>query len=298
MTSILKITLTALCILASNALRTNAQLPETDIFIAEMQKKSGQWQFSQPINMTKKAGYDNQPFFTKDGNAFYFTGIHDDTTQSELYVCDLLKREVKKFTRTKTSEYSPQLTPDGQGISVVRVDADSGQRLYVIPVNEARIANHIDKTDSVGYYCWLQDSTVAMFILGNPNYLVVLHTNTGQKIRIDDSIGRCLKMDKNRTALYYVKKHDEKSSEIRKLNLNDYSTEIICKTVPGSEDFEFLPDGSLVMGSKGKLMIRDTSSNEWLELADFTSTVSDFYRITTDPTGRFIALVAYIGTKP
>ncbi|MEY4593720.1 MAG: hypothetical protein RIQ47_130, partial [Bacteroidota bacterium] len=49
-----------------------AQLPETDIFISEMTISDGIYSFSQPINMTRRKGYDNQPAFSADGTSFYF----------------------------------------------------------------------------------------------------------------------------------------------------------------------------------------------------------------------------------
>ena len=158
-----------------------AQLPDTDIFIADMKITDTAITFSKAINMTRRKGYDNQPYFSRDGLSFYFTAINNDTTQSDIYRCDMFRKTIVKVTATPTSEYSPQLSPDGTMLGVVRVDADSGQRFYSIPMNDSRISLHIDHSDSIGYFAWLTDSTIAMFILGKTNSLQILNTISGDR---------------------------------------------------------------------------------------------------------------------
>lgn len=281
------------------SLAVAAQLPDTDIFLSQVSKSGDNYTFSSPVNMTKRKGYDNQPSFTPDGNAFYFVSINQDTTQSDVYKADLIERKVSRVSATKESEYSPVLTPDKNGISVVRVDADSGQRFYIIPTNDFKVANHVDHSDSIGYYVWISDSSIAMFVLGaEANSLQLLDIKSGKRTFITNSIGRCMKTDRNRRFLYFTDKSDSSKVSVCKMDLMTEKYSRVATAINGSEDFEVLPDGSFLMGSKGKLYRQFPGGDEWKVQADFSSVLNDFYRLVLDPTGRLLALVAYTGKKP
>ena len=273
-----------------------AQLPDTDIFIADMKLSDTGITFSKAVNMTRRNGYDNQPFFSQDGLSFYFTAINKDTTQSDIYRCDMFKKTIVKVTSTPTSEYSPQLSPDGTMLGVVRVDADSGQRFYSIPVNDTRISMHVDHSDSIGYFTWLTDSTIAMFILGETNSLQLLNNISGERTYIAPSIGRCLKTDFKREYLYFTNKGID--TTIQRLHLTDFKIEKVTDVISGSEDFAVLKDNSLLMGKSGVLYHWSTAQPIWNPVADFKPSLTDFYRISVSPSNDRIAVVAFTGKKP
>ncbi len=274
------------------------QLPDTDIFISEITYEGTKLSFSTPVNMTRRKGYDNQPTFSQDGLSFYFVSINKDTTQSDIYNCDLVKHTVNRFTKTTESEYSPRLTPYKEYLSVVRVDADSGQRFYLIPLADPRVAKNVYNSDSIGYYSWLSDSLIAMFVLGPTNSLQVLNIFSGEKKVYNTSIGRCLKSDLKRNELLFVDKTDTTQIMIRRMNIISRKIEPVVAVIPGSEDFEILADGTLLMGHDGKLYTWRTGETYWHQQVDFRPVINDFYRIVVDPTGKRIALVAYTGAKP
>ncbi|MFM9051987.1 MAG: TolB family protein, partial [Bacteroidota bacterium] len=262
----------------------------------ELSWENGTPAVKSPVNMTKKAGYDNQPCFNKDGKSFFFTAIHQDTTQSDIYYCDLEKRTIGKFTKTPVSEYSPQLSPDGSLLGVVRVDADSGQRFYTIPVEEPRMAFHHEGSDSIGYFTFLTDTTIAMFILGEQGSLQLLELPSGQRKKICASIGRCMKTDKERKNLYFMDKTVEPI--IMRMDVYTSAFESVAKPISGSEDFEILKDGSIIMGSDGKLFRLEKEAVDWVLIADLSASVGQFYRIAVDADNKRIAFVAYSGKRP
>ncbi len=276
----------------------HAQLPDTDIFLCDMKKDSAGWHFSKPVNLTRRKGYDNQPEFTADGRSFYFVSINQDTTQSDIYRCDFTRMRVERVTRTPESEYSPRRTPDSSWISVVRVDADSGQRFYVIPVSNTRVSSSVYGSDSIGYYTWVSDSVIAMFVLGTPPTLQLLNVHTGKRTPLAASIGRCLKTDSEKHGLYFTDKSDSITTWIKRYDLSNGTITSVTSTLTGSEDFELLPDGSLLLGNAGILYAWANDKPSWTPVADFKQELGDFYRIVVDPTGHRIAVVAYTGEKP
>jgi Tol biopolymer transport system component len=274
-----------------------AQLPDTDIFIADIKDEAGNLSFSQPINITNRKGYDNQPYFSSDGKSILYVA-YKDSIQSDIFKYNLTTKKTSQLTNTPESEYSPNLIPDGKSISVVRVDKDSGQRFYTIPFNDLSSAHLIKGSDSIGYYCWLNDSSVAMFILGDVMSLQILNTNTSERKWIASDIGRCMKLSPDKTKMYFVLKQNPTEWSIFQFEIATNKMNKVISTLTGSEDFAVMPDESLLMGSEGKLYLNKSGSSEWKVVADFTSSLKDFYRITINPKADKIALVSFTGKKP
>src|SRR5205814_8188927 len=99
---------------------------------------------------------------------------------------------VARVTTTPESEYSPSITPDGAGISVVRVERDSTQRLWRFPVDGGPPAVLLEKIKPVGYYAWLDSSTVALYVLGTPDTLEIADIRTRTARVVTTDIGRSL----------------------------------------------------------------------------------------------------------
>ena len=275
---------------------TLAQVPDTDIFLCSLKFDNGKFTFSPPENITNRVGYDNQPSFSPDGTTILYVSVVD-SNQSDIYSYDIKSKKRNRLTSTRESEYSPVYTPDGKYISVVRVDADSGQRFYKYPSGDLLHPILVKHTDSIGYSCWLSDSTLAMFILGNANTLQVLNLNTGQRTLIASDIGRCFKLSPDKKKMYFVLKSNANESYIYTLDCKTFAMERIAPTIPGNEDYAVLPNGELLMGNEGKLYILN-ATQEWKIIADFTRVMNSFYRLALSTDGTRLALVTYTGKKP
>lgn len=275
---------------------TIAQLPETDIFLCRIKKDSSKYIFSKPENITDRKGYDNQPCFSPDGKKLLYVSLND-STQSDIYSYDLKAQVSVQFTETKESEYSPSFTKDRKAISVVRVDLDSGQRFYRLPLNNAGNTELVKNTDSIGYACWLSKTQLAMFIIGPANTLQIINIENSERILIASDIGRCMKLFPDETKMYFVLKSSPSEWYIYSMDCKNYSLTRIAPTLPNCEDFAILPDGSLIMGSQGKLFVYGDNS-EWKVIADFTNELTDFYRLAVNKDGTLLALVAFAGKKP
>ncbi len=278
--------------------QTRAQLPDTDIFLADIKNDHGRISFGNPVNITNRKGYDNQPCFTPDSKSILFVAV-PDTTQADIYKYDLQSKKITQLTNTKESEYSPNYSPDGKNISVVRVDSDAGQRFYNLPLNKIENAQLVKGTDAIGYYLWLNDSSLAMFILGDAMTLQVLNIRTHEQNLIASDIGRCLKLSPDKKSLLFVIKQNKTEWSIFKMDIVSHVMSMVIATLKDNEDFAVMKDGTFLMGSEGKLyQYKQGEDNEWKMIADFSSTLKYFYRIAISPKGDRIALVAYSGTKP
>src|SRR6266852_3927806 len=156
---------------------TPAATPSSsDIFIIDVTKHNGQMKFGEPKKITDMVGYNNQPFFLPDGQGILYTSIRDK--QADIYRYDIRGGATTQITQTPESEYSPTLMPDRQSISVVRVEADGTQRLWKFPLTGGPPSLILENVKPVGNHLWIGDHTLALFILGKPNSLLIVEART------------------------------------------------------------------------------------------------------------------------
>jgi Tol biopolymer transport system component len=274
----------------------NSQLPDTDIYLCSVSKSDSGYSFTTPVNITDHEGYDNQPYFTPDGKRILYVSV-EDSLQSDIYAYDLAAGVRIQMTNTPESEYSPAYSADRRFLTAVRVDADSGQRFYLMPLSDLYKSAEVYNSDSIGYGCILNDSMLAMFILGRSNTLQLLNMKNSKRKLIASDIGRCMKLSNDGTHMYFVVKGNPTEWFIYSMDCKTYALQRMIQTLPACEDFALLPDGNLFMGKEGKLY-SSYQSTEWKMIADFTGSLSDFYRIAINANGTMMALVVYSGKKP
>ena len=284
--------------------------PDTEIFVVEMKAGAGKPEFGTPSNATKHAGYDNQPGFMPDGQRFLFTSQREND-QTDIFRYDIKSGATTQLTRTPESEYSPTLMPGGKFFSVVRVEADKTQRLWKFPQAGGTVASLvIDNVKPVGYHLWLDERTLALFVLGDektrqPNTLQLVTLKKGSPAAIEVStlhtnVGRSLLRVPRRDAFSFVHKTSPDDWLVKLIDVGAHHTELLTRTLPGSEDLAWLPDGSLLMAQDSKLFRFDPArEHSWQQVADFTSAgLRKITRIAVSPKGDRLALVAQTETKP
>ncbi|HEV8234402.1 MAG TPA: hypothetical protein VGP84_07375, partial [Gemmatimonadaceae bacterium] len=169
---------TILVVVSGASLLAQATPPSTDIFLAPVRIDRGQLVVGTPVNVTNRPGYDNQPSFTPDSRALLFTSVRADA-QADIYRYELQTKSITRVTTTPESEYSATIFGDGSRFSVIRVEADSTQRLWSFRLDGTDPRLVFAGFKPVGYHAWVDSTTVAMFLLGRPNALVLADTRGG-----------------------------------------------------------------------------------------------------------------------
>src|SRR5688500_17636771 len=220
--------------------------PSTDIHLVPLLLREGRVSVGPPLNITARAGYDNQPSFTPDGRAILFTSAREDA-QSDIYRYDIATRRTTRVTTTTESEYSATVMPDGARMSVIRVEADSTQRLWSFRLDGTDPRVVLEAIKPVGYHAWANDSTLALFVLGSPATLQIASTRTGSARQLLGGIGRSINRIPGGEAISFVHKVSPTEWWIRRLDTRTDSTQELVQTLPGSEDHAWMPDGSVLM---------------------------------------------------
>src|SRR5258706_9097608 len=266
--------------------------PATDIFVIDLSTRpGGKLKLGQPVKITGWAGYNNQPAFMSDGKSVLYTSIRGK--QADIYRYDIGSAATSQITNTPESEYSPTLMPDGKFISVVRVEGDGTQRLWKFPLAGGAPSLVLENIKPVGYHLWLDENTLALFVLGKPNTLQLVDLRSGKAEVIAENPGRILRRVPHENKFSFVQKGSDQEWLIKTFDLKTRSIAMYIKTFTGVEDYAWTPAGVLLMANGSKLFARKKSDFAWEELADYSNAgLKNISRIAVSPKGDRIAIVA------
>jgi len=275
-------------------------VPPPDIYLASITRTSGTPKIGAPINITDRAGYDNQPSFSWDQSGVFFTSVRNDA-QADIYRYDIATKGTSRVTSTAPeSEYSATAMDQGRAISVVRVERDSAQRLWRFPLDGSPPSVILERVKPVGYHAWADDHTLALFVLGSPNTLQLADTRTGVADTIASGIGRSLHRIPDSRRISFVRKVSATEWWIESLDPATRATARLVRLPETVEDYAWVPGGSIVCGRGSRLFWwSGNSGDDWREIADLGSAgVKGITRIAVSARGDRIALVADGRTDP
>lgn len=269
------------------------QPPGTDIFLAELMVRGGVLVVGQPARVTDRDGYDNQPSFAPDGGSLLYTSIREDG-QADIYRYDIASGLTSRVTQTAESEYSATSLPDGSGISVVRVEADSTQRLWRFGWEGGKPELLLSAVRPVGYHAWADEFTLGLFVLGTPATLQLADLRTGEAEIVVEGIGRSLHRVPGRRAISFLRRDGEGDRWIEEIDVANRAIRRLVQPRGRGEDYAWTPDGRIVMAEGSKLFIWDPAKGgEWQELADLAGTgIREVTRLAISAAGDRLALVA------
>src|SRR6185503_9485317 len=212
--------------------------PGTDIYLADLNARGARVTVGAPVNVTDRAGYDNQPFFTPDGRSFLYTSIRDG--QADIWRYDFVEGRSLPVTTTPESEYSATPLPDGSGFSVVRVEADSTQRLWRFDWDGGHPTLMLPGVKPVGYHAWGDGHTLALFVLGQPATLQVADLRAGTATPVARDIGRGVqRIPGDRAAISFVQKSAPPDSTwmVAELDLGTRAIRPLVRTLPSVDQY-------------------------------------------------------------
>lgn len=261
----------------------NGQSP-SDIYLFDVDLDKGK--VSNMISVSnRKAGYDNQPHFSADGQRLYFTRFTGG--QSDIYYYDLKLKVVREFSYLEESEYSPKSTPDGKFVSVVRL-GNSAPQLWKVPLKGGEGVT-IPGIFPVGNHTWIDNDNLAVLALGSPPSLYHVNLVTGEYKKIIESVGKSLSSSGGQ--VYFVHKFSEMSWWIKKFDPSTGVVDIVLPTIEGQEAFFVTSSGMILMGD-GQTIFYERKG-KWKKLIQFESSdFTDFDRIAVSADEKKLAIAS------
>lgn len=263
-------------LLAGAIVQSPAQIYTSHVYLFKLNSENGKVKLGSPKMLTgfNPIGYNNQPHWVSDDELYLSVRTLSDTSQTDIYALNLKNGTKMRVTATKESEFSPMLTPNPYFFSAVRVESDAArtQRLWQFPIDRMDKGAPVFPTiRNIGYYHWINQRNVLLFISGTPTLLVIANTSDGSYKKITSDVGRCFQRLKNNNVAF-IKKESPTRWTICELNLLDpnFGFKQIAVTLEGAEDFVALKDGSFLMGSGSKLYRYNPADRypDWVEIAD------------------------------
>lgn len=248
-------------------------IPPTSVYTFKMVKNGNSFRFMEPRYLTgfNPDGYNNQPHFIND-DILYLTVQFPDDAQTDIYALDLQQNAITRVTRTVEGEYSPTRMPSSSNFSAVRVEADgqNTQRLWQFPLDRSNQGQPIfADIKGVGYHHWLSPQKVVLFLVDDPSRMMIVNKNTGAAVELLNNIGRGFQKMGNEK-LAFIHKVTDDTWFIKEMNSQTYRFREIIQTLPKSEDFLYLRDGTILMGQGSKLYkYNETFDKDWRQIADF-----------------------------
>ena len=309
---------------ASVAPAQGAAPPDTEVFLASLSSLDGRLTIGPPINMSNNPGYDNQRAFTPDGRQVLYSSARQGSApprasgtgqpaappQTDIYRYEIASRRMWRVTNTPEGEYSPTVMPDGKRISVVRVEADGTQRLWSVTDGDSKSETSVILADikPVGYHAWIDERTVALFVLGEreqPATLQVADTGTGKAEIITTNIGRSLQRMPS-GAISFVQREPASgetapAAMITQL-LNAKAAErgasrtaALIRPAAGATDpyLAWTPDGTMLMAVNSTVYRWRIGEPDWTVVANLeTFGLREVSRLAVSPKGDRLAIVA------
>jgi len=279
-------------LLAFTSSVSQSQATNEEIFLVSLSRSGGKLTATGARNLTNRPGYDNQPHWSKDGATLYFT-VRDET-QTDIYGLNPSTGKLSRITMTSPeSEYSANVMPRGDAVSVIRVERDSAQRLWSVPLNGSPGKPIFENIKPVGYHTWANDSLLALFVLGSPNTLQLANAKTGRADTIVTSIGRSLHTTRD-GQVSFVHKVSAEEWWLTLLDPRTKQTKRLVRMPPKVEDYAWTPDGVALAGEGSILKAFDPRrGGEWVVVADLASFgLTSITRLAVSPRGDGVAVVA------
>ncbi|MCP2669928.1 hypothetical protein NHF40_03195 [Maricaulaceae bacterium EIL42A08] len=266
--------------------------PETEIFLFEYDVANEDDALSHGQNVTRRVGYDNQPYFTADSATFLYS--RDDGAQTDIWEYDIESGTHTQITRTPESEFSPTPSPDNQMISMVFERSNSIWHLERSNPDEPQpTLAPAGIIEPVGYFA-RNHETGAIFFWSRFGFNVALtqadgpgyHFITGHAVpstpHLIPGSDEFSFVHRQTNEQVWIKAFDPETRAIRPLTL----------LVGTNANYTWAPDGSILQIEGTGLYRWHADGEGWEMISDLADHgMASAYRIAASPDGTRIAVV-------
>ncbi len=266
------------------------QLPSFDIYLVGMRDGRVDTTVYAVKNITDRPGYDNHPAFSVEGSAVMY--VTDQSGSSiDIYRYNIKRGHKLQMSYSDVNEFSPRPLPV-RGYSAIIEERDGKLGLWNLTADVLSGDRVLPDISSVGYYAWIDEDRVALFILGDPVTLQIAHVKTGKRTVVASNIGRALFRIPGTTDISFVHKVSEENWVIKKVNPDTGSISDIAPAYGDGEDFTWTSDGRLIMGSGAAIYEWVPSRGAWRIFYDFSDDgVGSISRLAVSPRNDLLAFV-------
>ncbi|MCP9756332.1 hypothetical protein EGI26_14300 [Lacihabitans sp. CCS-44] len=237
----------------------------TEIYLLEIKKMPDGFSIKEPINISNRDGYDNQPSFHPTKSLIYFSSQKDGQTDIWSYNYD--SKKLSQITNTEDSEYSPTVTPDKKNLTcIVQRKSNGDQDLVKFSIKNPKKSEIIlesQKAGKIGYHAWSPDNELITFVLGEPNTLQLFENQSKSGKIFGKDIGRSLHYVSVKKAFSFVEK-DRETWKIKLLNPENQTISDYADALVESEQYNAWDKNGVLFGTKNEeLFFFEEKTKSW-----------------------------------
>lgn len=267
------------------------------IVIAPFASTAGELKIGKISPVSRRPGFNNQPSFSHDGNVVYWSW-RPDGSQADIWALNLATGMDKPVTCTSEEEYSPEETPDGSAISVVRVETLTRRRLWKIPLNGAAPVVLFPTVTTIAYYTWIDSERVLFYFTDPQNSdaaVLALGNSVANTVHeLTRNVGPTLANVPNSNEASYVDESDARHWKLMALDRGTQHSRVVAEMPPGIDNYAWLRDGNVIAPRGFEILELSRSTGEWKKAADLHGSISGpITRIVVDRAGRNLLLVLH-----
>ena len=270
----------------------NAQI-NTEVYLFDIDTVNGKIALNNMRNVSNNDGYDNQPSFAFEETLLFSGNNNGQTDIAQYYIKDHSRSWLNN--KTLGGEYSPQKLPIGEDVASVRLDTNGLQRLYLYhqDYNEPKM---ILEDLQVAYFFFYTANLVVSSVLGNDGLdLVISDIAEKKNDTLLVNVGRSIHGVPYGKYVSYTAINEEKNHDLYLLDIDDdLESYFVCQLPIGVQDYTWLNEGLIIIGSRNKLyvfdILEDPEWREWASLEEYQ--ISNITRLAVSPNGTKLAVVA------
>ncbi len=264
----------------------------TEVYVFDIAPSYEGLELLNPRNISNNDGYDNQPSFISN-ETLVFAGNNDGQTDISEYN---LTSKLQKWVNNKTEggEYSPQKFPSNNDLAAVRLDKDGLQRFYRYNSERGNSSELIENLQ-VAYFAFYNDKKILATVLdGDKMDLVMIDLPSKKADTLFYNAGRSLQKVPNTSSMSYSLVNEEGNLDLYLLDMNSYESFFVTELPIGIQDYVWINDTQVLVGSGNKLYMYDTlGESEWNRVASLEEYgIKNLTRMAISPNGKKLAVVA------
>jgi len=242
-------------------------------------------------NISNNKGYNNQPSFIAN-ETLVFAGNNEGQTDIVEYS---LNTKSKKWFNQKTDggEYSPQTFPTINDVAAVRLDKNGFQRLYRYDSQTGK-STELIKDLQIAYFAFYNDEKILATVLDSDKMnLVLIDLQSKKTDTLFYNAGRSLQKVPKTNSMSYSLINEEGNLDLYLLDMNSYENFFVTQLPIGIQDYVWINDTQILVGSRNKLYMYDTlGESEWTRVASLEDYgLKNITRMAISPNGKKLAIV-------
>lgn len=266
----------------------------SEVYLFDLTFKNSSYQIANGHNISKNAGYDNQPYFTNDNTSILFASNRDGK-QTDIYSYSLINKATTQLTFTPHNEFSPKTVANSSDISFVTEGENPYQSVWRLAPESGSGTWMLNTKEPVGYYS-ANTTTGDVLFWSRYGYSVQYINTKRDEVRFvsGNAIASSPQKIPNSQKFSFVHRQTNGEAWIKAFEPSDFSITPIAPIYGSNYDYTWAPNGSILRVENNQLFAWSVKgeSNQWHIQQDLSSMFNgQVSRLAISPNGKKIALV-------